>query len=606
MKQIVYSVVAGLILVLGLESCQQDPLTIGESVVSDAPFATGKAVYDVFAFNKSIEAIPTNGLPLYQLGVMHHPIFGTSEGQITTQVQLADGIGKPTFGIYSQLSEDTDASAIPENETITSVRLYLPFFQSRISDKDLDGVIDLLDDAPEDSTNDSDGDGLSNAQEKTFGTNPLDQDTDGDGITDDEDTDTASNTFPIVRDIDSIYGNRNQQFNLKVVRSTYFLDDLDPQSGYQELPPNYSNVSLSTSFSGETLFDGEVTISDKDFISFKEDDAETADVDESLQIDERLAPGVMVELDSLFFQQNLLDMEGSLELLSNSNFKNFFRGIHLSLTPAAQEELMMLLDLSAARITLFYDYDRKDSDGVISRQKSRYDMRLLRGGGSQPIIGSAVNTIIKTGYPTEVQDALASSENASRIYLKGGAGTYAELDLFDRLGGGEIINEIKQKNWIINAAYLVAYVDRDRLDQVGGVEEPPRLYLYNAETNAPLYNPVTEIVNSESAFGVYLNYNGFLQKEDGKGKKYLMNITEHINNIVVRDSVNATLGLTITPDLRLSGVADVLLGDGQNTKKSLPVSANLSPLGTVLYGSELDPENPTRLTLEIYYTEIDP
>jgi hypothetical protein len=605
MKRILYSVLAGVVLVLAAESCEQDPLTIGEGVIRGEPFATGKAVYDVFAYNKAIEAIPTNRLPIYQLGVLNDPIYGTSTGRVTTQLQLADGIGNPTFGIFSQSAEDTDSNAIPENETVTSVRLYLPFFLNAAADSDSDGVIDELDEEPDNSTNDSDGDGLNNAQERSLGTDPLNSDTDGDGTPDGEDTSTPSNIFPVRRDLDSIYGDRSRPFTLKVEQSTYFLQDLDPQSGYQDLPPNFSNQSLTPDFVGELLFEGEVTISDEDIITFEEDDPDT-ELDESLTVDERLSPGIVVNLDSLFFQENFLDKEGGFELLSNSNFKEFLRGIHLTLTPEGQEEMMILFDLSDARLTVFYDYDRKDAAGEINREKGRYDLRLLRGGGAQPIVGNAVNTLVKADYPPEIQDALASQDNASSIYLKGGGGTYAEIDLFDQLGGGEIINSIRQNNWIINAAYLVLHVDRERLDQAGGVPEPPRLYLYNAETNRPLYNPATETINADSPFGVYLNYDGFLQKDGDLGVKYSVNITEHINNILVRDSVNARLGLTLTPDLRLAGTTEVLVPEGPDAKKDLPVSANLSPLGTVLVGSAVGAGDPRRLTLEIYYTEIDP
>ncbi len=604
-KRILHSVMAGVVLVLAAESCEQDPLTIGSGVVSGEPFTTGKAVYDVFAYNKAIEAFPTNRLPIYQLGVLNDPIYGTSEGKITTQIQLADGIGNPVFGIYTQNQEDTDPEAIPENETVTAVRLYLPFFQNASPDADSDGVIDELDAEPDNSTNDSDGDGLSNAQEKALGTDPLNTDTDGDGTPDGEDTSTPSNTFPVVRDLDSIYGNRDQTFTLKVEQNTYFLEDLDPQSGYQSIPLNYSNKSLTPDFAGALLFDGETTISDEDIITFKEDDPET-EADESLTVDERLSPGLVVNLDSQFFQENLLDMEGSFELLSNSNFREFLRGLHLSLTPAAQEELMILFDLTRARLTVFYEYDKKDPAGDVVQEKSQYDLRLLRGGGPQPISGNAVNTILKADYPADVQDALASQENAQTIYLKGGGGTFAEIDLFDALGGGNSINAIKQKNWVINAAYLILWVDRARLDQAGGVAEPPRLYLYNAETNRPLYNAATETITAESPFGVFLNYDGFLQKEGNAGVKYSINITEHINNIVIRDSTNARLGLTLTPDLRLSGTAETLVPDGAGASKILPVSANICPLGTVLVGSNVPADNPKRMALEIHYTEIDP
>lgn len=603
-KRILHSVMGGVILVLAAASCEQDPLTIGSGVVSDEPFTTGKAVYDVLAYNKAIEAFPTNRLPVYQLGVFNDPVYGASEGRITTQIQLADGIGNPVFGIYTKDQEETDAEAIAENETVTSVRLYLPFFQNAAADSDSDGVIDELDLEPDDSNNDSDGDGLTNAQEKSLGTNPLSTDTDGDGVADNEDDSFASNTFPIKRDLDSIYGKRDQTFTIKVERSTYYLEDLDPQTGFQTIPLNYSNRSLTPDFASDVLFEGPVTISDEDILTFQEDDPDTA-ADESLLVDERLLPGIVLSLDTQFFQDNFLDKEGSFELLSNSNFRDFIRGIHLSLTPAEQEQLMILLDLTRARLTVFYEYDKTDGDQIVT-EKSQYDLRLLRGGGTQAVVGNALNTIIKADYPTEVQNALASQENAPSIYLKGGGGTFAEIDLFDALGGGNIINDIKQKNWVINAAYLVLWVDRARLDEAGGVTEPPRLYLYNAETNRPLYNSATETITAENPFGVYLNYDGFLQKEGDSGVKYSINITEHINNIVVRDSTNARLGLTLTPDLRLSGTAETLVPDGSGASRELPVSANICPLGTVLVGSNVAVDDPKRMALEIHYTEIDP
>jgi hypothetical protein len=86
--------------------------------------------------------------------------------------------------------------------------------------------------------------------------------------------------------------------------------------------------------------------------------------------------------------------------------------------------------------------------------------------------------------------------------------------------------------------------------------------------------------------------------------KYKVRITEHINNIILRDSANATLGLTLTADIRVAGVSDVLLPD--NTEKELPVGGGITPMGTVLYGSNVDEADPNRLRLEIYYTEINP
>ena len=145
-------------------------------------------------------------------------------------------------------------------------------------------------------------------------------------------------------------------------------------------------------------------------------------------------------------------------------------------------------------------------------------------------------------------------------------------------------------------------MDRERLDAAGGIVEPPRLYLYNAETNQPLYNILTETNLADNPFGIFLNYDGFLEESSGQGIKYTVRITEHINNIVIRDSANATLGLTITPDLRISGVNNVLLPD--NSEVPLPASNAISPLGTVLIGSNVAADDPKRLRLELFYTEI--
>ena len=269
---------------------------------------------------------------------------------------------------------------------------------------------------------------------------------------------------------------------------------------------------------------------------------------------------------------------------------------------------MILFDLTRARLNVEYVYDAFEGEDV-NKVEATQELRLLSGGGNQLIQGNAVNSLLSEAYPGEISETFTTGENrpednVSRIYLKGGAGTYAEIELFDMLGGGEAINEIREKNWVINEANLVFYVDRERLDAAGVTEEPPRLNLFNAETNQPLYNLRTETNFEDSPFGVFLNFGGLLERSGGKGVKYKVRITEHINNIILRDSANATLGLTFTADIRVAGLSDVLLPD--NTEIELPVGSGISPLGTVLYGSNVDEADPNRLRLEIYYTEIDP
>ncbi|NNF18413.1 MAG: DUF4270 domain-containing protein [Flavobacteriaceae bacterium] len=571
-------------------SCDEDPTTIGATVTGGQPFNTDRAVYDVFAYNRNIVAAQTNKLPLYQLGVYNDPVYGQTRAKITTQVQLSNA--NPIFGAQSQEDESTS-----ENETVKEVILYMPFQQNNTGDEDRDGVPDVFDADPTDANSDSDGDTLTDIAETNSGTDPLNEDTDGDGIRDDVDTETVRNSFPKKVDLDSIYGNRDIPFNLKVTRSTYFLRDLDPNTNFEQAQPYYSNQDL-TSFAGEVLFDGQVSITQEETVIFEEDDPETEE-DESAIVDERIQPGIRVALDPAFFQQNILDKEGSSELLSSSNFKEFFRGLHFEAEPGS-EELLMLLDLTNSNITIEYEYDNA-SDEEDDANESSFTLNFLTGGGTSPVNGNAVNTLISDAYPASISDDLDSGNNASRIYLKGGAGTYANIRLFDTDNGDALINQIKANNWIINEANLVFYVDRTAIP--AGANEPPRLYIYNAETNAPLYDAINDVSTENTPLGVLQTHDGILVEEDDKGLKYTIRITEHINNIVVRDSANAMLGLTLTSDIRLSTVRDVLLpGD---TMGEIPEMSVISPLGTVLYGSEVPANEDKKLKLEIFYTETN-
>ncbi|MEC7770562.1 MAG: DUF4270 family protein [Bacteroidota bacterium] len=590
-------------LFLLLASCEDELDTIGEGVISGEPFTTGKVEYDVFAYNKGITAVQTNRLPLYQLGTFNDPIYGKRKASIISQLSLPSV--SPTFGDLTQSSEDEadsddNESTIQENETVKEVYLYIPFQLPPSSDTDGDGVDDEFEsgDDVNDPNSDFDGDGVSDNQERIQGSNPFDPDEDGTG------DDFVANSYPNRFDLDSIYGNRSQPFNLIVSRSNYFLRELDPNSNFAEAQEYYSNQDFS-SFIGETLFNGEVTIDDEELLFREnEDDPDTENIDESLEVTNRLNPGIRIALNPDFFQENILDKEGQPELLSQSNFKNFFRGIHLSGTD--MDELMFLLDLTQANITITYEYDDYDAetDDVV---KSERDFTLnFLVGTSAGITGNAVNVFENEMLPPEVVNAIDNNENASRIYVKGGA-TLAEVRLFDETenGGSGIINQIKQKNWIVNEANLVFYVDRQAVD--ASVVEPPRLYLYNAENNRPLFDASNEIVTSNSGTNplrYFPNHDGLLEKDGDLGLKYTIRITEHINNIIVRDSVNAKLGLTLTPNIGITLLQEAIGSNAEGV--DYPVAAAVSPLGTVLYGSNVSgEEEEKKLKLEIYYTEAN-
>jgi len=616
----IFSAIAVTSLVILIASCEEELGTIGENVVAGEPFITGKAEFDVFAFNKNVEAVQTNRLPIYQLGVYNDPIYGKTEARITSQLRLPiDNTGALSniFGDLTQSTEDVaetddEDATIPENETVKEVILYLPYqlVPDTNRDSDRDGVVDELDDDPNDPNSDEDGDGLSDNDERIKGTDPFNIDTDGDGINDPDDDDFVANTFPQKFDLDSIFGDRTLPFNIKVERSTFFLRDLDPSSNFEQSQEYFSDQQFAPAFVGEVLADTLITISNEEYIFFQEDNEETDNVDESLTVQTRLNPGIRINLDKEFFQTNLLDKEGDSEFLSQSNFNNFIRGLHLSITPSGSEDMMILLDLTQANLTVTYEYDNfvtddTGDDGTVNTtEKAERDFifSFLQSNNGF-IVGNAVNTFNNDAYPASIAASLDDEINAERIYLKGGAGTFTEIQLFDETDASTIINEIKQNNWIINEANLVFSIDRDALNAVQGTIEPPRIYLFNAETNQPLYNEFTEVNTSTTPLGLFQNYDGIIETENDSGISYTVKITEHINNIIVRDSTNAKLGLSLTSNI---GVANVASAMSSGNEIDIPVMSTVNPLGTVLFGSNVSAADESKkLRLQIFYTEAN-
>ncbi|MEP2238030.1 MAG: DUF4270 domain-containing protein, partial [Maribacter sp.] len=64
-----------------------------------------------------------------------------------------------------------------------------------------------------------------------------------------------------------------------------------------------------------------------------------------------------------------------------------------------------------------------------------------------------------------------------------------------------------------------------------------------------------------------------------------------------------TLGLTLTTNIQNWNIADAKVDDGE---EELPITSTVTPLGTVLFGSNIDVADPDfdkRLKLEISYTK---
>ncbi len=593
-----------LFIILSELSCTKEYNSIGTEILKSDTFETSLENIPVFASQKRIQPFKSNGLTSYQLGQINDNIFGKTEASFITQLTLSQP--NPYFGKWDSDSEingdSNNIKVIEENETVNNVILEIPFFNNTF-DSDGDGVIDLYDVDSNDIYSDSDGDGVSDIVEKSNGTDPLNPDTDGDGINDNEDTESINpNNGATVYDVDSLIGNINASFKIKIEELDYYLRDYDPTNNFESFQKYYSDDHFIKNFSKETLFDDNIEIDTNEIVIYNEDDPNTNDVDESTTVKERLSPRLKIPLDNAFFQDKILNKEGSVDLLNPDNFNLFFKGLIIS-SYNFSDDLLMILDYSNSKIKINYDYDVYNDNGTAddtsddSVEKENKDFEIL-------LSGNQLNLFNKDNYSQEILDNVNNSENLSRGYLKGGEGFMLELDLFTENNGENILNEIRSKGWLINEANLTVYVDQTTINSYGGLIEPARLYLYNIEDQTPLIDYFLDNSTGNKESDKKINHDGLLEyQSDKKGFKYKIRISEHIKNIVRNDSISPKLGLVVTSSIENSQNLD--LRENYSLSK-IPISSAINPLGTVIYGPNPESENfDKRLRLEIYYTEIN-
>ncbi|MFL2591878.1 MAG: DUF4270 family protein [Flavobacteriaceae bacterium] len=590
-------------LFLFLFSCTKEFNSIGTEILKDDSFETKVENIDVYASQKTINPFNTTNLPIYQIGEIRDNIFGSTTSSFITQIKLSQY--NPAFGIATQEKENSgdlaNITVIEENELVKTVYLDIPFFNNR-NDRDGDGVIDFYDVDDNNVNSDSDGDGVSDSAERANGTDPLNPDTDGDGIPDGQDDDTINpNSGATVYDVDSLLGNFDDAFKLKIQEMDYYLSEYDPTNNFETRQRYYNDNNILENFAGQVLFDGEVQIDKNELIIYREDDPETTDIDESEEIKERLSPRIRVPLNSEFFQSKLIEKEGSIDLANSDNFNLYFKGIYVNAYDFS-DPLLMILDFDSSEIVINYEYDKYNknntdedlTDDTIDRESKDYKITLF---------GNKINLIKKDLLSSEIITNINSSNNLSKIYLKGGEGLMAEIDLFKDSQGNDLLEDIKSRPWLINEANLTFYVDRETVDLNGGLIEPFRIYLYDLDSNLPLVDYYIDDTQGPRSSERKTNHGGILEVDsDQLGIKYKIRISEHVKNIVRKDSTNKKLGLVLSSNITNIFSTELKGGSGL---ESVPQSSVVNPLGTVLHGPEPDQSNyDKRLKLELFYSEI--
>ena len=539
--------------IIFIYSCDKEFTSIDSDVISAENainFNTSSIDYPIVASNLRLNPVKSNNLPSFMLGYNNNPFYGESKASFLGQIVPAEF--SPSFG---------------ENVVLDSVVLTIPYY-SRGVDTDDDGNISY--------------------------------------------------------EIDSVYGNTATK--LYVYKSNFYLRDFNPSGDFSDSQNYYSNGALSNSetinqseIEAELLYEsGILGDGSDDFIPSSERiDLTLLDSLGESYVASSIAPAVRLKLNNPndnFWQSLFFENEGNPELINPNTFKEFFRGLYIKADGVNSEGSMMLLNFASSntKLTIHYTSETStdsdtDSGGTSTETITSQNEYVLN------FTDNLVN-IYENNFQVDVSNS-NTVEGDERIYLKGGEGYMSTVDLFSgdiEDDNGVMVNafdhfknsfydeENEIANKIINEAYIEFFVDQTQ--DIGS--EPDRIYLYNFEQNTALIDYFLDQSVSSTTINAKINHLEPLTRDGdsitGEGVKYKIRITEHLNNLILRDSTNAKLALVVTSNV---GSIDnfSILNSGEE-ERDFPSGAILTPKGTVLHGSQSE-DLDKRPRIKIYYTD---
>ena len=531
-----------LLFIFLIYSCEKDLISFESGVINSENainFTTNQLELSLKNNSENLNPVQSNGLPSYLIGGYNHPQFGTIKSSFVGQLVPANY--NHNFG---------------ENAVIDSVIMRIPIYSR--------------------------------------------------GVETSEDGD-------ITYEIDSVYG--EAPIKISIYRNNFFLRTFDPYSEFGVSQKYYTDGSLSSSeFLNPSQLEGELLFEINDFVPSAEQ-INLTEIDTSTgepYVSQKLSPSIRFKLNNPgddFWETNFIENEETQVLSSENKFKDFFRGIYIKAEQNGSEGSMMLLNLASSnsRITIHYSSENSvivdDNVNLIETNQHEYVLNFS---------GNLVNIIENEQlFNFSENDEELGDEN---IYLSGGQGIITKLDLFSGVmenENGEEVNEFEyfknffvdeetnQPKRIINEAFIEFFVNSAHSNQ----DEPDRIYIYNYENNTPLIDYYLDQSISSTTINAKINHLEPLKRDstsNNQGISYKIRITEHLNNIILRDSSNAKLGLAVISDI--AAIQNQVIQNENGPTRSIVTGSLLSPKGTILHGN-LSNSADKRPRIKIYYTE---
>lgn len=616
-KSFLHPILLGLFTIIFIASCDKGFNELGTDIVGDDHFGFEvDTLFTVKAYNQKLGPIASNNLAVNPLGFYTNPAFGTTQANFVTQVEL--GSFNPKFNNTTPGDYGTDGPTV-----LDSVIIEVPYFKKFIEKKDDVSTYKL---------------------DSIYGEKPFVYDP----------------AHPISDD--------PAKFKLEIYQSTYFLRDLDPNDGLGTIQPFYTDEDNTITTTGSPLNNApqsDVPLegiknadgheNNKFYFDKREHSVKTLAEDGTLAEEPtKSVPSMRLHLNKAVFDNLILHApEG--KLADNATFKNYFRGLYFKVSHGDNTGPgnMAMLNFKAGKITLYYNEDKKSTVNNVVSYKRVFKTFTLN------LSGNTISLLQNSAENMDYLTAANSPNEASRIYLKGGQGSIAVIDLFGSVdlkgyslnpsynenlpisdtnpkyipnnipnGISDEIDNIKINGWLINEANLTFNIDKTRMRSSNPetdkrIFEPGRIYLYDLTHKKTLIDYSYDLTSN----GLYPKYNRavfggiladskeFLVKQirdnDGyisnKGSQYKIKITNYVKNLVKNDSTNVRLGLSVTENINTIGFSK--LRTPNSIVDRAPSMSVMNPLGTILYGTNISDALPhtqeykKRLKLEIYYTK---